>query len=108
MKPDDEGQTSLVESGCLITWFEVVDPFVARTRDDEPIHDDYSNLYFEGTGRMRAHAGELARRPGCIPAESQALTGGDSWAKPLPPAIVRCEVCLAAYPVVQILEPFSS
>ncbi|GAA2704690.1 hypothetical protein ACFY2R_09655 [Micromonospora olivasterospora] len=104
MEPDDEGARPLVDSGCLVTWFEVVDPLVARTHDHGPIRDDYSNLYFEGSGRMRAHAGQLARRPGCIPAESQAFTARDSWAKPIPPAIVRCEVCLAAHPVAQVPE----
>ena len=68
MKPDDEGATSLVESGRLITWFEVVDPFVARTHDDEPIHDDYSNLYFEAPGgcvlmRESWPDGQAASRP---------------------------------------------
>ncbi|MFJ8582626.1 hypothetical protein [Micromonospora sp. NPDC093277] len=104
MEPDDEGARPLVDSGCLVIWFEVVDPLVACTRDLGPIRDDYSNLYFEGSGRMRAHAGRLARRPGCIPTESQAFTARDPWAKPLPPAIGRCEVCLAAHPIAQVPE----
>ncbi|MFU8876440.1 hypothetical protein [Micromonospora sp. SL4-19] len=103
MKSDDEKPTR-AESGCLITWFEVVDPLIKRTRDGGPIRDDYSNLHFEGSGRMHAHAGELARRPGCIPSESQAFTAGGLWTEPLPPAIVRCEVCLAAHPVGQPAE----
>ncbi|GIF77200.1 hypothetical protein [Asanoa siamensis] len=83
--------------GDPIVWYEILEPFVVRTRDGGPIRDDYSNVSIEGTGRMRAHAGNTDRRPPCIPVENRALPSHDPWDRQLPPAIARCVTCAATH-----------
>ncbi|GAA4605059.1 hypothetical protein BJY16_005236 [Actinoplanes octamycinicus] len=82
----------------LTVWFERLDPLQVRTYDDAPIRDDYSNIYFVGTGKSRAHAGRPGRRPDCIPADAPAHWSHDLWAGELPPAIPRCADCAKRHP----------
>ncbi|GGN63680.1 hypothetical protein GCM10010112_23150 [Actinoplanes lobatus] len=97
---DDPGPVS--DPSELTVWFEVLEPFKARTYDDAPVRDDYSNLYFVGTGKSRAHAGRLGRRPDCIPEGARAHWAHDLWNGPV--QIPRCTVCLVKHPVTQVID----
>ena len=87
----------------LTIWFERLDPLQVRAYGGAPARDDYSNIYFVGTGKSRAHAGRLGRRPDCIPADVQADWSHDPWTS-LHPEIPRCAVCLERYPVAQVID----
>jgi hypothetical protein len=99
---DDAGPVS--DPGELTIWFERLDPLRVRTYDDAPARDDYSNIYFVGTGKSRAHAGRFGQRPDCIPSGSPAHWSHDLWIRPLPPTIPRCGSCLARHPVDQVID----
>ncbi|GIE81911.1 hypothetical protein Aph02nite_78610 [Actinoplanes philippinensis] len=95
-----EDDSDLIDDPSELTiWFELLDPIQVHTYDDAPIRDDYSNIYFVGTGKSRAHAGRLGRRPDCIPADAQAHWSHDPWTGSLPPTIPRCVDCVTKHPV---------
>jgi hypothetical protein len=100
-----EDDSDLVDDLSELTiWFERLDPIQVRTYDDAPIRDDYSNIYFVGTGKSRAHAGRLGRRPDCIPTDAQAHWSHDPWTGSLPPAIPRCADCVTRNPVSRVIN----
>jgi hypothetical protein len=100
-----EDDSDLVDDLSELTiWFERLDPIQVRTYDDAPIRDDYSNIYFVGTGKSRAHAGRLGRRPDCIPTDAQAHWSHDSWTGSLPPTIPRCADCVTRNPVSRVIN----
>ena len=94
-----EGREMGLSASDVVVWYEVLDPLVAITRDGQPMAPDYSNVYFEGTGQMRAHASTDGRRPECIPAEAMVLPSADPWERQVSPAISRCTHCEASISV---------
>jgi hypothetical protein len=92
------------EPNELTIWFERLDPIEVRTYGDSPIQHDYSNIYFVGTGKSRAHAGRLGRRPDCIPTDAKADWSHDPWTRSLPPTIPRCAQCMTRHPVSRTID----